>query len=293
MAGAKGAAKVYPITENFALTDPEKARVVLAHNAGVVKETVTLDPEATPADLLAANTTLLNKATAASIPQGTKLIGYDYDAAFPTLLRNLLKPGFAWFVLAAIFGAVVSSLASMLNSASTIATMDIVAKIGRKIHGGELSQKALIRSGRTCVVIFVLIACLIAPGLGESQVRRHFHLHPGVPGIHQPGHSERLSLRLPGAAHTALHGLGGHHAQRRALRRAQVVHRAGHAIPQPHGHLLRRGHGHAGHRHPVKPLAKPVVMPTTDLIALESSKSAKIWGIVVVVCTLALYAIFW
>jgi SSS family solute:Na+ symporter len=43
----------------------------------------------------------------------------------------------------------------------------------------------------------------------------------------------------------------------------------------------------------VKPLAKPVVMPTTDLIALESSKSAKIWGIVVVVATLFLYWIFW
>jgi len=43
----------------------------------------------------------------------------------------------------------------------------------------------------------------------------------------------------------------------------------------------------------IKPMAKPVVLPTTDLIALESSKAAKIWGIVVVVCTLALYAIFW
>lgn len=43
----------------------------------------------------------------------------------------------------------------------------------------------------------------------------------------------------------------------------------------------------------IKPMAKPVVLPTTDLIALESSKSAKIWGIVVVVCTLVLYAIFW
>jgi SSS family solute:Na+ symporter len=43
----------------------------------------------------------------------------------------------------------------------------------------------------------------------------------------------------------------------------------------------------------VKPLAKPVVMPTSDLIALESSKSAKLWGIVVVIATLVLYAIFW
>jgi SSS family solute:Na+ symporter len=43
----------------------------------------------------------------------------------------------------------------------------------------------------------------------------------------------------------------------------------------------------------VRPLATPVVMPTTDLVALESSKSAKVWGIGVVIATLALYWIFW
>jgi SSS family solute:Na+ symporter len=53
----------------------------------------------------------------------------SYDAAFPTLLRELLKPGITWFVLAAIFGAVVASLASMLNSAATIATMDLYNKV--------------------------------------------------------------------------------------------------------------------------------------------------------------------
>jgi len=36
-----------------------------------------------------------------------------------------------------------------------------------------------------------------------------------------------------------------------------------------------------------------VVLPTTDLIALESSKSAKLWGIVVVIATLLLYWVFW
>jgi len=43
----------------------------------------------------------------------------------------------------------------------------------------------------------------------------------------------------------------------------------------------------------VKPMAKPVVMPTTDLIALESSKTAKIWAVGVVVATIALYIFFW
>jgi SSS family solute:Na+ symporter len=42
-----------------------------------------------------------------------------------------------------------------------------------------------------------------------------------------------------------------------------------------------------------RPLASPAVMPITDLISLESSKGAKVVGLVVVVTTLLLYALFW
>jgi uncharacterized sodium:solute symporter family permease YidK len=42
----------------------------------------------------------------------------------------------------------------------------------------------------------------------------------------------------------------------------------------------------------VKPLAKPVVLSTTDLIALESSKVAKWGGVGVVIATLLLYVVF-
>lgn len=293
MAAPNGAAKVYPITENFALTDPEKARVVLAHNARVVKETVTLDPEATPADLLAANTALLNKATATAVPQGTKLIGYDYDAAFPTLLRNLLKPGIAWFVLAAIFGAVVSSLASMLNSASTIATMDITDKLARKFKHAELSQKALVMSGRVFVVLFVLIACVIAPSLGDPKFGGIFtfiqefqgFISPGILSVYLFGFLVPRTPRYMGWVGILLN---------------VVLYGALKWLIAPDMPFLNRMAVCFGVVMAtlaivtiIKPLAKPVVMPTTDLIALESSKSAKIWGIVVVVSTLALYAIFW
>jgi uncharacterized sodium:solute symporter family permease YidK len=43
----------------------------------------------------------------------------------------------------------------------------------------------------------------------------------------------------------------------------------------------------------IKPLEQPVVFQTNTTMALESSRSAKIGGIIVVVLTLALYAIFW
>ncbi len=89
---------------------------------------------------------------------GTKLVGYDYDAAFPTLLAKLLRPGLSWFVLASLFGAVVSSLASMLNSASTIFTMDVYHKIRKNADTDEL-----VKVGKFGVLACAIIALAIAP----------------------------------------------------------------------------------------------------------------------------------
>ena len=72
--------------------------------------------------------------------------------------------GIKGFVLAAIFGAVVSSIAAMLNSASTIFTIDIYNKLRR-----HASQYELVTVGRIGVVVFVLIAMFIAPSLGHPR----------------------------------------------------------------------------------------------------------------------------
>ncbi len=59
-----------------------------------------------------------------------KLIAYKYDTALAQLLGNVLPQGVGvvGFVLAALLGAVVSSLAAMLNAASTIFSMDVFKK---------------------------------------------------------------------------------------------------------------------------------------------------------------------
>jgi SSS family solute:Na+ symporter len=293
--------KVYPFTENFALTDPAKARQVLAHNVAVAKLPAPVGPEASPTEMLQANTKLLSDLAAANeklpaaerIGTGTKLIGYDYDAAFPTLLRNLLKPGLTWFVLAAIFGAVVSSLASMLNSASTIATMDIVAKLGRKIKKAELSQSELIVSGRIWVAVFVLIACLIAPGLGDPKFGGIFtfiqefqgFISAGILSVYLFGFLVPRTPRYMGWVGIMIN---------------VVLYGALKWFIAPDMPFLNRMAICFGAVIATlvivtlaRPLKTPVVMPTTDLIALETSKTAKVWGAVVVVATLALYVIFW
>lgn len=105
------------------------------------------------------------------------------DAAYPLLIRNLVGPGFRAFIFAAISGAVISSLASMLNSASTIFTMDLFKRHWKR----DASQKNLIWSGRISSAIFVLIGCLIAPKLGDPSFKGIFTYIQEFQGYISPG----------------------------------------------------------------------------------------------------------
>ena len=292
------AAKVYPFTGNFAAAETATAREVLAHNASVAKINTTIPAEATPDQLLELNKKVLDEAIARQIPAGTKLIGFDYDAAFPTLMRNLMRPGLTWFVLAAIFGAVVSSLASMLNSAATIATMDLVHQAKK-----DLSEKATVLSGQFFTLLFVLISCLIAPGLGDPKFGGIFkfiqefqgYISPGVLAVFLFGFLSPRTPRYFGWVgiltnvvlyHSIKHWIGPALGQNGIWFAPDVsyVDRMGLCF------LTVVALGFAVTL--VNPLSQPVKLPVTDLISLESSKSTKVWGAIVIVATLVLYVIF-
>jgi len=85
-------------------------------------------------------------------------------------------------ILAALAAAIVSSLASMLNSTSTIFTMDIY-----KSHFNKTASDAkMVSVGRITVVVALIIAILIAPQLeGLGQVFIFIQEYTGVvsPGI--------------------------------------------------------------------------------------------------------------
>jgi SSS family solute:Na+ symporter len=296
---SQGEAKVFPFTENFAATTPDQAAMVIAHNARVTGTSPAIPEGATAAQLVTANKETLDAAPAKKIGVGTKLIGYDYDAAFPTLLRNLMKPGLTWFILAAIFGAVVSSLASMLNSASTIATIDIFAKLAK-----GAGQDALVKVGQGFTVLFVLIACLIAPGLGDPKFGGIFKfiqefqgfISPGVLAVFLFGFLSPKTPRYFGWV-----GIGVNAILYSAIKWfiGPALCSAGLWFAPEMSFLDRMGIcfltvvliGVILTK--VNPLQKPVELPVTDLIALESSKSAKIAGACVMVATVILYIIFW
>ncbi len=105
------------------------------------------------------------------------------DQAYPLLIKNLIPTGLRGFMFAAIFGAVMSSLDSMLNSASTIFTMDLYKRHFRR----NVSSKSLITVGRIMTVVFVLIGCFIAPQLGNPKFKGIFHYIQDFQGFISPG----------------------------------------------------------------------------------------------------------
>lgn len=105
----------------------------------------------------------------------------EADKAYPWLLQ-LLPVGLKGLAFAALSAAIVSSLASMLNSTSTIFTMDIYKPYINK----NASDKATVNVGRLSGGMALVIACIVAPFLsGIDQAFQFIQEYSGVvsPGI--------------------------------------------------------------------------------------------------------------
>lgn len=103
------------------------------------------------------------------------------DEAYPWLLSNLLPTGIKGIAFAALTAAIVSSLASMMNSVSTIFTMDIYRSYIRPAAG----QTELVRTGRWASFAALLIAVAIAPML--SGLDQAFQYIQEFTGFISPG----------------------------------------------------------------------------------------------------------
>jgi len=110
---ARGEPLVYTFDGPFAAIETDTARAMLAANGTTLG--APSEAAVAPAAVAAANDRLVAAAEAAGRRVSTRLVGYDYDAAFPLLLKLLPRNGLLGFVLVALFGAVVSSLAAMLT----------------------------------------------------------------------------------------------------------------------------------------------------------------------------------
>ena len=286
--------QVFSVDHKFVELQPELAATVLAKNKAAAGAGATVESE----DL----TEQINGLATAAVESGKSVVelnSYDYDSAFPVLVRNLIKPHplISWFVLAALCGAVISSLASMLNSASTIATMDLYSKFSGVTH-----PPTLVKVGRGFVVIFVLLATLVAPSLDNFgsifayiQEFQGF-ISPGILAVFIFGFFSPRTPRYFGAvgiltnivAYAAFKWLVGpwlvsngwwYSGEIAFLDRMAICF----FIVVLVGAVLTM----------VSPLTKPVEMPVNEKIELTTSKGARVVGIMVVLATICLYIAFW
>lgn len=80
------------------------------------------------------------------------------DKAFPVLMSNLLPSGLRGLVAAGLLAALMSSLASVFNSVSTLFTVDIYKKLRP-----DTDEKKLVKTGQVATFIVVVIGILWIP----------------------------------------------------------------------------------------------------------------------------------
>jgi len=93
--------------------------------------------------------------------------GLPADAVYVKMIREFLSPERLWvfsgpaqgLLLAALIAAIMSTVSSVLNSASTIWSIDIYQRLWRP----DSSEAEVVRMGRWCTFVVILIGTLFAP----------------------------------------------------------------------------------------------------------------------------------
>lgn len=229
-----------------------------------------------------------------------RMTGYDYDDAFPVLVSLLLPIGLKGFVIAAVMGAVVSSLASMMNAASTIFTIDIYNKFVNK----NASQHQLVWSGRILVIVATVVGCLVAPMINNPIFSGAFNfiqefqgfISPGILTIFLFGLFVPRCPRIAGALGLVLSPL--------IYGALFIITKSTNFEPGSLLNLLIDPFLNRmaitivfisivlGAMTAVRPLPEPIKLPVKEGMDIRSSRSAKIGGVIVVLATIALYIVF-
>jgi len=87
------------------------------------------------------------------------------DLVYPTLVQTFLPAGIKGLVLAGLTAALMSSIASTLNSSATLLIQDFVVP-----RRPDLTPQALLRWGRLATAGFMILAALWAPLIQFSRV---------------------------------------------------------------------------------------------------------------------------
>lgn len=235
------------------------------------------------------NTTLEQRAE--NLHKRTKvknLVGHRYDAAFPLLIKHLIPAGLRGFMFAAIAGAVISSLASMLNSAATIFTMDVYKRMVER----DAPQKRLLLLGRVMTMVFVVASCLLAPMLDDPKFGGVFQYIQQFQGYIWPGVAAAFLFGMmvtsaPGAAGVAAL-VGGPIIYGVFQRFAPSVHFLIQVAVTFQLLLMIMGLITFW-----KPLEKPRELPERKEMEMKTAPEVKIAGAAVIAAVAIFYVVFW
>ena len=219
-----------------------------------------------------------------------KLLGYKYDTALGQLISNVLPQGtgLLGFVLAALLGAVVSSLAAMLNAASTIFSMDIYKKYIRP----NASQSSIVVLGRIMVALFAVVAVVVAPMLGNPRISNSIFtviqegqglISPGILAVFAFGLLVHKGPRICGVA-GLLTNILVYPLLKFALPEVNFLNRMAVCFFLCIAVMALITY--------LRPLARPIAFEARNVVELESSKGARTAGIGVVILTVLLYIVF-
>lgn len=290
------AGKAFRFDDAFVEIQPELSSKLMAYNSAMLAEEVVFEERdhwSAAKNLSRHNDAIVDAVVAAGAASGNNVeacqqfIGYKYDSAFALLVKNLVPKGWRGFILAALLGAVMSSLASMLNSASTIFTMDVYKKFINK----EAAQNSLVTVGRICVGVFAVIGCLVAPQLDNPRFGGVFKFIQEFQGYISPGILAVFVFGLLNRKAPSVTGVVG-------LILCPILYFAIAQVTPDLAFLDRMAITFGGVLVVmwiitlIAPRKEAFVIQKNTEMALESSASAKMFGAVVVVITVALYIYF-
>ena len=296
--GAEPAAagKAFKFDDAFVEIHPEIANSIVVYNSAMLAEKIDYAENenwSAEKNLSKMNDKIVGAIEAKAVETGSEIkvcqpfIGYKYDSAFALLIKNLVPRGWRGFILAALLGAVMSSLASMLNSASTIFTMDVYKKFLSK----DASQKALVTVGRICVGVFAVVGCLVAPQLDNPKFGGVFKFIQEFQGYISPGILAVFVFGLLNRKAPSITGVVG-------LILCPILYLSIKIVTPEMAFLDRMAITFFGVIAVmwiitlIAPRKEAFVITQNTEMALESSGIAKVFGATVVAVTIALYVYF-
>ena len=260
---APASIEVFELDAKWAVANPVKAEEIETYNAGVIAR------------------------VGADSVEAVAIKSYKYDSALGLLITRLIPQnvGILGFVVAALLGAIVSSLAAVLNAASTLLTMDVYQRYIDK----KASQFRLVSMGRIFIGIFVVVGCVVAPMLVNHKSVFEFiqkfqgFVSTGILAVFIYGLLNRTSGKWAGViglfANPIIYGM-----LTTMYPDMHFLYSMSYSLIAVLGILVVYG---------LVWKEEAVVFTTNTTMDLTTSKSALGWGVVISIATVVLYVVFW